>query len=65
MTKPDLFERIMERLMRWHDPAEDQRREAKYEGTRQRAIAVRRRAEQVIRSYDGEGRIVQHRRAGR
>lgn len=64
MRTPDLFERIMERLMRWHDPAADQRREMRYEGTRQRAIAVRRRAEQVIRSYDGESQIVR-RRTGR
>lgn len=65
MTTPDIFERIMERLMRWHDPAADQRREARYDETRRRSIAVRQRAELVLRSYDGEGRVVRRRRTGR
>jgi len=62
VRSPDLFERLMERLMVWHDPAAEMRRVARYEGTRQRAIAARRRSEVVLKSYGAESRAVIRRR---
>lgn len=64
-ARPDLFERLLERLMRWHDPDAERRRAAKYEGTRRRAIELRKRSEVVLGSYAAEGRAVrQIRRRG-
>ncbi len=61
MHTPDLFERIMERLMRWHDPDADARREARYDETRRRSIAIRKRAEAVIQSYESADRAIRGR----
>lgn len=58
VRRPDLFERIMERLMPWHDPDAERERAERYEATRQRAVAVRKRSELVLASYDGESRAV-------
>lgn len=60
--RPDLFERLMERLMPWHDPDDEARRDAKYEETRRRAVDVRKRAEAVLVSYAAEGEAVRRRR---
>ena len=64
VRRPDLFERLMERLMPWHDPQADARRERRYEHLRVAAISTRVRSERVLGSYDRESRAV-HERRGR
>ena len=62
LRRPDLFERLVERLMVWHDPTADRRRDQRYEGVRVRAIETRQRSEHVLGSYTRESGAVRARR---
>lgn len=63
LTVPPWVERVLDRLMIWHDVADEQRRADRYEEIRVRAIATRTRLESVVASYRTESEITAQKRA--
>lgn len=53
-------ERLLERLMVWHDPVRERAREEHYEAIHRRATAAQRRAD-VVAAYEAEQRTLAQR----